>query len=70
MDTGSARCSKAVHHDVPPSARDRLAAAATPLFGSDAVVWTSDVAELTRDQAIELLAWMAEALIAATLAGW
>ena len=57
-------------NDVPPSARDRLAAALTPLFGSDAVVWTSDVAELTRDQAIELLAWMAEALIAATLAGW
>lgn len=46
------------------------AAAPTPLFGSDAVVWTSDVAQLTRDQAIELLAWMAEALIAATLAGW
>jgi AcrR family transcriptional regulator len=54
--------------DVPPAARDRLAAALTPLFGSDAVVWTTDIAQLPRDQAIELLAWMAQALIAATLA--
>jgi hypothetical protein len=55
--------------DVPPAARDRLAAALTPLFGSDAIVWTTDIAQLPRDQAIELLAWMAQALIAATLAG-
>lgn len=54
--------------DVRPAARDRLAAALTPLFGSDAVVWTTDIAQLPRDQAIELLAWMAQALIAATLA--
>jgi len=56
--------------DVPPAARDRLAAALVPLFGSDAVVWTTDMAQLPRDKAIELLAWMAQALIAATLAGW
>jgi AcrR family transcriptional regulator len=56
--------------DVPPAARDRLAAALIPLFGSDAVVWTTDIAQLPRDQAIELLAWMAQALIAATLHGW
>jgi AcrR family transcriptional regulator len=55
--------------DVPQAARDRLAAALTPLFGSDAVVWTTDIAQLPRDQAIELLAWMAQALIAATLNG-
>jgi len=56
--------------DVPPAARDRLAAALIPLFGSDAIVWTTDIAQLPRDQAIELLAWMAQALIAATLADW
>ncbi|MHB1511476.1 MAG: TetR/AcrR family transcriptional regulator [Acidimicrobiales bacterium] len=54
--------------DVPPAARDRLAAALIPIFGSDAVVWTTDIANLTRNEAIELLAWMARALIAATLA--
>jgi hypothetical protein len=31
-------------------------------------VWTTDVAELSRDEAVEVLAWMAQALIAATLA--
>lgn len=56
--------------DVPQAARDRLAAGLIPLFGSDAVVWTTDMAELPRDQAIELLAWMAQVLVAATLAGW
>ncbi len=54
--------------DVPQAARDPLAAALIPLFGSDAVVWTSDMAHLSRDEAIELLAWMAQALVAATLA--
>jgi AcrR family transcriptional regulator len=56
--------------DVPPAARERLAAALIPLFGSDAVVWTSDIAQLPREQAIDLLAWMAQALISATVAGW
>jgi len=55
--------------DVPPAARERLAAALIPLFGSDAVVWTADMAELPRDEAIELLAWMARVLIAATVEG-
>lgn len=52
--------------EVQPAARERLAAALIPLFGSDAVVWTTDMAQLSRDQAIELLVWMAQALIAAT----
>ena len=56
--------------DVPPDARDRLAKALIPLFGSDAVVWTTDMADLSQDQAIELLAWMAQVLVKATLAGW
>jgi len=56
--------------DVEPAARDRLAAALIPLFGADAVVWTTDLADLPRDEAIELLVWMAQVLIAATVAGW
>jgi AcrR family transcriptional regulator len=56
--------------DVPQHARDRLANSLIPLFGSDAVVWTTDMADLPRDQAVELLAWMAQALVKATLAGW
>jgi hypothetical protein len=39
--------------DVPTAARDRLAAALVPLFGADAIVWTTDMAELPHDQAIE-----------------
>jgi AcrR family transcriptional regulator len=56
--------------DVPPDARNRLAKALVPLFGSDAIVWTTDMAELPREQAIDLLAWMAQVLVKATLAGW
>lgn len=56
--------------EVPPAARNRLAAALVPLFGADAVVWTTDMADLPRDEAIELLTWMAQVLVAATLAGW
>ncbi|HET6908767.1 MAG TPA: TetR/AcrR family transcriptional regulator [Mycobacteriales bacterium] len=56
--------------DVPAAARDRLASALTPLFGSDAIVWTTDMAGLSREQAIDLLEWMARALIAATLHDW
>ncbi len=56
--------------EVSPAARDRLAAALIPLFGSDAIVWTTDIAQLSRDQAIDLLVWMAQALITATVHGW
>ena len=38
--------------------RTRLAAALTPLFGSDAVVWTQDVAELDQQQSLDLMAWI------------
>jgi hypothetical protein len=53
--------------DTPQATRDRLAAALVPLFGADAVIWTTDMAQLPREQAIDLLAWIARALIAATL---
>jgi len=56
--------------DVPPHAREHLAKALIPLFGSDAIVWTTDMAELSREEAIDLLAWMAQVLVKATLAGW
>jgi AcrR family transcriptional regulator len=52
---------------VPNAARDRLAAALVPLFGSDAVVWSTDIAQLDRDTAIDTMAWMAAALVRATL---
>jgi AcrR family transcriptional regulator len=47
--------------------RTRLAAALTPLFGSDAVVWTQDAAELDQEQALELMAWIARTLVEATI---
>jgi AcrR family transcriptional regulator len=47
--------------------RDRLAVALTPLFGSDAVVWTQDAAELDQEQALDLMAWIARTLVEATL---
>lgn len=56
--------------DTAPEARERLAKALTPLFGSDAVVWTTDMAELSREEAIEVMAWMAQVLVKATMAGW
>ena len=56
--------------DVPPPDRERLAKALIPLFGSDAIVWTTDMAELSREEAVDLLAWMSQVLVKATLAGW
>jgi hypothetical protein len=41
--------------------------AAHPLFGSGAVVLTTDIAQPPHDQPIEHLAWMAQALVVATL---
>jgi AcrR family transcriptional regulator len=52
---------------VTPTVRARLAAALTPLFGADAVVWTRDAADLDAPDAIEVLVWMARTFIAAAL---
>lgn len=49
--------------------REHLVSALTPLFGADAVVWTTDAADLTREQAIDQLVWTAETLVRAVLAG-
>jgi hypothetical protein len=46
----------------------KLTVALTPLFGSDAVLWTRDAAELSVSDAEEVLIWMARALITAALA--
>ncbi|BBH18451.1 hypothetical protein Back2_27380 [Nocardioides baekrokdamisoli] len=54
--------------DIDPETRQRLTNALMPLFGADAVVWTTDAAELDRDQAIDQLRWTAETLVRAVLA--
>jgi AcrR family transcriptional regulator len=53
--------------NVSTTARDRLAAALTALFGADAVLWTRDAAQLPVPAALDTLAWMAHALVTATL---
>ena len=58
---------EALPNDVPPLAHERLAAALTALFGADAIVWTTDIAGLTREDALNLLEWMARSLVEATL---
>jgi hypothetical protein len=47
--------------------RTRSAAALTPLFGSDAMVWTQDAAELDQEQSLDLMAWIARTLVEATI---
>ena len=49
------------------AARERLAVALVPLFGADAVVWSTDIAQVDQDTALDVLAWMAAALVQATL---
>ncbi len=49
--------------DVPPAAPERRPRSSR-CWGSNAVVWTTDITQRPRDQAIELLAWMAPAHIA------
>ena len=53
---------------VPTKARRRLASALVPLIGADAVVWTIDVADLERNDALDVLSWMAHTMITATVA--
>jgi AcrR family transcriptional regulator len=49
-------------------ARKRLALSLTPLFGSDLVTWTQDAADLSQDEALDVIAWMARSLVDTTLA--
>ena len=54
---------------VSQAARDRLSVALVPLFGADAVVWSTDIAHVDRDAALDVMAWMAATLVQATLDG-
>ncbi|NHA67686.1 TetR/AcrR family transcriptional regulator [Phycicoccus flavus] len=54
---------------VSPASRERLAVALVPLFGADAVVWSADIAQVDRDTALDVMAWMAAALVRATVDG-
>jgi hypothetical protein len=56
--------------NVPPAARGRLAASLIPPSGVRRRRLGHRPAQLPRDPASEVLAWMAHALIAATRAGW
>jgi hypothetical protein len=66
-DTWIATLLEGLPDHVPQPARDRLAISLVPLFGSDAVVWSTDIAQVDRETALEVLAWMAATLIQATL---
>ena len=54
-------------HTLLMSHQPHACGSAHPLFGSAAVVLTTDIAQPPHDQAIEHLAWMAQALVVATL---
>lgn len=53
--------------DVDPETRVLLSNALMPLFGADAVVWTTEAAGLGREEAIEQLRWTAQTLVRAVL---
>ena len=63
-----ARLLEALPATVPSTERARLAASLHALFGSDAVVWTTDMAGLKRQEAVDTLEWMARALVSAAIA--
>jgi AcrR family transcriptional regulator len=66
-DTWIATLLQGLPAHVSQEARDRLAIALTPLFGADAVIWSTDVAGVDRETALDVMAWMAAALVRATL---
>jgi AcrR family transcriptional regulator len=66
-DTWIATLLEALPAHVPQEARDRLSIALIPLFGADAVIWSTDIAGVDRETALDVMAWMAAALVQATL---
>jgi AcrR family transcriptional regulator len=52
---------------VSKEARDRLSVALVPLFGADAVIWSTDIAQVDQETALDVMAWMAAALVQTTL---
>jgi AcrR family transcriptional regulator len=57
-----------LQHRLPPSALRRLVLAVRSACGIEALVWLTDVAGLSRQQASELMRWSALALLRAALA--
>ncbi|MGH3471997.1 MAG: TetR/AcrR family transcriptional regulator [Nocardioidaceae bacterium] len=66
-DTWIATLLEGLPAHVSQEARDRLSIALIPLFGADAVVWSTDIAQVDRETALDVIAWMAAALVQATL---
>lgn len=66
-DTWIATLLEGLPEHVSKEARDRLSVALTPLFGADAVIWTTDIAQVDHETALDVMAWMAAALVQATL---
>lgn len=66
-DTWIATLLEGLPAHVSQAARHRLAVALVPLFGADAVVWSTDIAEVDPDTAVDVMAWMAATLVQATL---
>ena len=66
-DTWIANLLEGLPQHVPQAARERLAVALVPLFGADAVVWSTDIAQVDQEAAVDVMAWMAATLVRATL---
>jgi AcrR family transcriptional regulator len=52
---------------VSQAGRERLAVALVPLFGADAVVWSTDIAHVDQETALDVMAWIAATLVQATI---
>ncbi len=66
-DTWIATLLEGLPAHVSHAARHRLTVALVPLFGADAVIWSTDIAQVDPDTALDVMAWMAATLVQATL---
>lgn len=66
-DTWIATLLQGLPEHVSDTAREQLAVALVPLFGADAVVWSTDIAQVDRETALDVMAWMAATLVRATI---
>ena len=57
-----------LHTEMPEADIHRLALAIRSASGIEALVWLTDVARLSRDDATDLMRWTARALLRSTLA--
>jgi AcrR family transcriptional regulator len=58
-----------LHDELPPESVHQLAIAIRSVAGIEALSWLLDVAKLPRAEAVRLMKWSAQSLLAATLAG-